>query len=270
MAANSGQILLLNGVSSSGKSTIIHEIHKINPDIKILKVDDWFPEILQKKAASFGWQAGSDAGPWLYICNHAHRTTGQYYFDTQIREMFFEGAAIEFYQKAKDIAKNQQNVIIDTVLENDREHKTFDDFFKIDKALKVLIYCPMNVLLERVETRNRLEIAREYRNAFQSFEQFPALYKLQEAKSETIVDIVEADVLEAALEKAIQELIKHNIPDPYLPKLSQFKIDFIKKFRLSEKKEVLLVAKHTYDLILNNFKETPVESAKTILKLLNS
>lgn len=268
MKRTPGYVILLNGVSSSGKTAIINEIQKLNKQIKILKVDDWFPEILIKKAESLGWKKESQIDPWLYLYEYVHKKTGKWYFNTQVREILFDEAT-DLYQKAKDIAADGTNVIIDTVLEYEKEYKTFDDFFKNDnKVLKVLVYCPMNVLLERVEKRNQSGIIEEYRTSFQSFEQFPAMYKVQENTSEVVVDIIKCAVLKQTLEKSLQDLTVHKIPEPYVPKLEQFKNDFIKQFKLEDQDEIILVAKHKYDLILNSFKNSPEASAKEIEKLI--
>lgn len=266
MSSKTGKIILLNGVSSSGKSAIIDEIKKIDCNIKILKIDDWFPAILHKKATSLGWNKESNIDPWIYLYEYVYKKTGKYFFNIEVREMLFDKDT-EFYQKAKDFAQNGQSVIIDTVLEYENEYKSFDDFFKSDKVLKVLVYCPMDVLLERVEKRNSSAVAEEHRTAFQSFEQFPAIFNVQGNRTNTVVDVVKSSVLKQALEKAVQDLIKQRIPDPYLPKIQQFKIDFIKQFNLDEKEEIILFSKHTYDLILNSSKNTTTECAKEIIKL---
>ncbi len=263
-----GKIILLNGVSSSGKTTIINEISNIDKSIKILKVDDWFPEVLNQKAESLGWKNESGIDPWLYLYDYVHEKTGKWYFNTEVRQILFDEAT-SLYQKAKDISSSGHNVIIDTVLEYDKEYKTFDDFFKNDRVLKVLVYCPMDVLLERVEIRNKSGIPEEYRTAFQSFEQFPAMFKVQEHLNEQVVDEIKSKVLKQTLEKSIQALIDNKIPEPYLPKLQDFKNNFIKIFKLDEQENIILVSKHEYDLILNSYKNSPEESAKEIINTLN-
>jgi chloramphenicol 3-O-phosphotransferase len=268
MNKSEGSIILLNGVSSSGKSAIINELIKLNTSLKVLKIDDWFPDALIQKAISLGWQEKSGLNPWFYLHEHAYKTTQQYYFDTELRHLLFNETT-DFYQKAKAISLQGHNVIIDTVLEYEKEYDTFNSFFIENKLLRVLIYCPMNVLLERVEKRNKSGIAEEYRNAFQSFEQFPAMFKPRENSSENIVDMVESEILKEALEKSIQRLIDNKIPDPYLPKLHAFKNDFIRKFKLDEQKEIALVTQHKYDLVLNSSLSSPHESAKKILKLID-
>ena len=230
-------------------------------------IDDWFPDALVQKAISLGWQEKSGLNPWFYLHDYAYKTTQQYHFDTELRHLLFNETT-DFYQKAKAISLQSHNVIIDTVLEYEKEYDTFNDFFKDKHVIKVLIYCPMDVLLERVEKRNESGIAGEYRNAFQSFEQFSAIFKLQENSSEDVVDVVKSKTLKKALEKSIQSLIDNNIPEPYLPKLHAFKKGFITKFKLNEQEEIALVAQHKYDLILNSSLSSPHESAKKILKLI--
>lgn len=114
------------------------------------------------------------------------------------------------------------------------------------------MYCPLDVLLQRVEARNKSGTPEEMRTAFQSFEQFPAIYKIHEDDSEQIVDTVKSLTIKKTLESAIQDLIDNKIREPYVIKLQEFKKKFIDQFKLNQQDEVILVARYHYDLILNS------------------
>ena len=258
-----GKIILLNGTSSSGKSAILKELKKINNNLQIIKIDDWFPKELHKKAIELGWKEESNMDQWLYLHNYMTNKTGKYYFDIELRENLFNNIS-EFYQKVKALSLNGNNVIIDTVLETDKDYKNFYHSFKDNKVIKILIYCPLNILLQRVEDRNKSGNPAEKRTAFQSFEQFFAMYKIQENSKEKIIDIVKASVLKKSLEDAIQHLIKNNIPESYYPKLEQFKKKFIERFALNNTEQISLVATHEYHLILNSGLNSPDELAQII------
>ena len=50
-----GNIVLLNGTSSAGKSAILEEFTKLEKDYIIFKIDDWFPsQIIKSK--ELGWE----------------------------------------------------------------------------------------------------------------------------------------------------------------------------------------------------------------------
>lgn len=259
-----GQIILLNGVSSSGKSAIIQELKKLKPDLYILKVDDWFPQALQNKATELGWVKESGTDPWSYLYEYLVAQTGQYYFSTEVREKLFDNTA-EFYKQALEVASKGQDVIIDTVLEYKKEYAEFDSVFKGYDVKKILVYCPMDVLAKRVQQRNASGIQEENRTYFQSFEQFPAMFKVQTEAQESVVDTVQTQTMKETLDAAIAQLIEFHIPQPYLPKLDLFKKQFIQKFRLDLQDTIILVPTCAYDLILNSHITSPIQSAQRIV-----
>ena len=74
--------------------------------------------------------------------------------------------------------------------------------------------------------------------------------------------------MEKTLDAAIQDLINNNIPEVYLPKLKEFKENFTHKFKIDKQEEVVLVPKHTYNLILNSGQNTPKALAEELNKFL--
>jgi thymidylate kinase len=258
-----GMIILINGVSSTGKSAIIAELKKIHPEFKIFNVDETWPEQVKQKATSFGWNSSSDLDPWMYLHNYLIAKDGTHYLSTQVRQKLFDNFPT-FYEPAKKEALRGIPVIIDPVFEFEKEYSVFADYFNDMPNIKVLVYCPMDILLSRVEKRNKSGIKDEERTAFQSFEQFPGNFKLQENADEPIIDVLKSSVLKKAFDDALQQLISNNIPAGYLPVLEKFKQDFIKQFMLNEKDEIIIVPKHHYDLILNSGNQAPKALAEQI------
>ena len=265
-STNKGIISLLNGASSSGKSALLKELHKCKPDLLQLKVDDFFVNELKEKACELGWHEQLQVDPWLYLHNYLTQKTGKYYFDTELREILFTNIQ-PMYRIAKDFALAGKSVIIDTVLEYESAYQQLFDFFKDSRLNTFLLYCPLDVLLERVNTRNACGKPEEFRHAFLSFEQFPAMYKVRDKSYQPIVDSVKTDLMKSALVAAIQELIDHNIPKEYFPKLETFKIDFVKQFKLDEQDEILLAPRHRYALIFNSKINTPQEIAQKLMEI---
>lgn len=253
-----GTLLLLNGTSSSGKSAILSSFEKKHPDFKVFKIDDWFPDQMRQKATQLGWQENGGTNPWVYLATYVEQQTGKPNFDTETRAYLFNEIT-PMYAAAKKALQAGQNVVIDTVFEYDPEYQKFADFFAEFNCIKVLVYCPLDVLLERVQARNNSGVRAEMRSAFQSFEQFPAIYKLQEHADKQGVDTVSVASMKSALQAAIQELIDNKIPGKYLPRLQAFEQNFIKQFKLDDQDRITLVARHQYDLILDSGKHTPDE-----------
>lgn len=262
-STNTEMLILLDGASSSGKSAILNAFANNNTDFKIFKIDDFYPSQVLNKAKDLGWDQHKGNEPWEYLVNYVEEKTGHPNFDTQVRAYLFHETS-PMYLEAKEALKADQKIIIDTVFEYDPEYEKFTKFFTEFNCLKVLVYCPLDVLLERVQKRNSSGIAGETRTAFQSFEQFPALYKLQEHAHEKVVDTASSHSIKSALDTAIQELIANNIPERYIPLLQDFKQNFINRFKLDELTEIKLVTRHHYDLILNSATHTPEELATII------
>lgn len=264
-----GTIILLNGTSSSGKSAILKELHAQSPDIVVLKVDDYYPDELIQKAMHCGSQKDSEIDPWSFLHQYLIAQTDKYYFDTELREQLFSAASF-FYPKAKELAAQGKTVIIDTVLEHKKAYQEVLEYFKDDQFHMALIYCPMDILLERVQARNCSGVSGEQRNAFLSFEQFPHMYKLKESDDEPVIDRVNTKTLKNALEASIQDLIKQGIAPEYLPKLQEFKNNFIAQFKLNSVSEIEIAPQHCYKQV---FKNDSLEKAQEIaykLKLMSS
>lgn len=144
-----GLIFLLNGVSSSGKSTVLKELHEIKPELVQLKVDDFYDEELKNKARELGWQEELLIDPWLFLHRFLNKKNNSIYFDTEVRELLFTDIP-PFYNIAKEKARAGQNVIIDTILEYESAYKQAFNFFQDSRLITVLLYCPLNVILVHI------------------------------------------------------------------------------------------------------------------------
>lgn len=262
-----GNIVLLNGTSSAGKSAILEEFTKLEKDYIIFKIDDWFPSQIIKKAKELGWEENSGIDPWIFLHVYATKTTGNYYFDTELREKLFDSFG-NFYQQIKELVQKENNVIIDIVLEHEKAYTEFFNFFNSFNVVKVLVYCPLDILVKRVAMRNKYGKLEERRMNFLSFEQFPAIYKIGQSGNAQIVDIAKSSEIKKALVDSIQDLIDNKIPDIYIPKLREFERKFIEQFNLNKQEEIALVPTHNYDLILNSSTNTPQELAAQITNYL--
>lgn len=265
----SGTVILLNGTSSSGKSAILEEFCKLRSDYTPFKMDDYWPAEFTKKAVALGWQKKSGIDPWLFLLDYATKVAGKPQLDIQVRALLFADQIPDYYHAIKEKITQGNNVIIDAVVESEKEFATFSTFFKNYKVHKILVYCPLDVLLQRVEERNKSGVAHEMRHAFAALEQFPQIYKVQEHTHEQVVGVLEARVIKEVLNKAIQELIDKNIPDAYVPVLEEFKYNFIRQFKLDEQEEISIVSKNEYNAIVNTGRQYPIECAKIIINQLS-
>ncbi len=261
-----GNVILLDGTSCAGKSAIIQEFKKLHPEYVVIKMDDFYPQDLIEKAQEFGWMQGALTDPWEFIRTYLTEKNNRYYLDAQLRrELFSDGSGRHYLDEAKQKALVGRDVIIDTVLEDDIQYAIFTSTFQGLNPLKVLVYCPLDILLERVEKRNMSPDKTEHRLAFGAFEQFPELYKPQTDFAEQLIDTVRSEMLAQTFDKAMQDFIATGIATGYVPVLEAFKHRFIDHFGLATHVEVRLVSSRPYDVILNSGNETPRELAQKII-----
>ncbi len=259
-----GKVILLDGTSSVGKSAIIEEFRKLHPEYQIVKVDDWFPLDLKEIAERLGWSGDSAVNPWQFLKDY-YISKDQYYLDTRLRTEIFKGMKSRGYMdEAKKRALHGNNVIIDTVLEDSTQYAIFEETFKDVPTEKVLVYCPLAILFDRVEKRNASADAAEHRTAFLSFEQFPALYKVRTSDSERLVDTVSTQELASLLGKSLEQLRALGIPAGYESELAQFEEQFISHFDIKNRDKIELTPTRLYDRVLNSGSASPSQLAQEL------
>jgi chloramphenicol 3-O-phosphotransferase len=263
MPSTDGRIILLNGTSSTGKSAILSEFKKLCPDYIAFNVDDWFTTATIRMATERGWHADMQMHPWQYLRDYVNEKSAHAHFDIEVREHLFTGIR-DYYYTMQEILRQGKNVILDTVLEYEREYTNFDACFQQFNCVRVLVYCPVDVVLERIKIRNSSGVREEQRLKFQLFESFSAIYRLQEHPDEPVVDTIATDTMKTALQQAMQELMMLNIPPAYDARLHAFEETFIQQFKLNELSQINLVARHSYDLILNSAHSSAEELAEQI------
>lgn len=262
-----GRIILVNGTSSSGKTSILKNLQQILPSAQFLKVDDYYDAEVIQTALNLGWKENSNIDPWLFLNQYLTNKTGNYYFDTEVRQQLFRDTDF-FYSKAKSTATHGKTVFIDTVLEYESAYQEAFNYFKNANFSMILIYCPMSIILQRVQERNGSSISSEHRSVFLPFEHFTTMYKIRETVQEPLVDTINTSTLKHALTTAIQELVNQGIAKEYLPKLEQFKENFIAQFKLDQMAQIEITPQHHYVAIFkNDTPESPEIIAQQIKKL---
>jgi chloramphenicol 3-O-phosphotransferase len=255
-----GKLILINGTSSAGKSSTVNELQNYFPDYHILKVDDWFALALENKAYACGWR--NDGGnPWIYLHEYRARVKGSYCLNAQLRAEFFPEVDC-FYQQAKMLARKGYSVILDAVLEYEQEFATFFEAGLHEKIIKILIYCPLDLIEKRVASRNFQGIPEQVRFAFSSFEQFSTMFQACQVISQYVIDVIQGDVIAQSLDRAA-DIFSSYLPNAYMPLLESFQHYFINRFKLTSHK-IYLAPVHRYDLIINSGLSEPHERAQLI------
>ena len=164
-----GTIILLNGTSSAGKSTLIYELQKAHyPSFHMARIDDFM------------------------------KTPKGYNKKTRYHN---------FYTHIKKIALSGKSVLVDTV-SYQQNYEKYDAILQPCKVIKVLVYCPLDTLIMHVQQRNDSGDLREKRSINQAFWQYLTLYTMQQSSKDIIIDHTTTNQIKDSLEKA-EALTKH-------------------------------------------------------------
>lgn len=256
-----GTVVILNGTSSAGKTSIINELKKIyGTAYAVIDIDTF----------TGSYTASHPISEQLESEDLDEKAKKSWLKDYQ--RTFVDS----FYTLIRDEALKGYNVLVDTVpvLENAREeYEQVSRILKDVKTIRVLLYCPLDITLARVEQRNLTGIPEERREVTPPIRQYRSLYKPQESESEQVLDTISSKDMKQLLRSAINSSMKA-LPEELKDKVAEVaKVledgykEFVQQFKLDELEEVAVVSKQPHDLILN-CRHTPIELAQKIAEFL--
>jgi chloramphenicol 3-O-phosphotransferase len=254
-----GAIIILNGTSSAGKTSILKEVEQMyaKPHI-IINSDLFFDTYVQTDPIPMR-ESEKD-------CEASHK---------QKISAWVQRSSTALYNQAKRYADEGKDVFVDTV-EFDTHYDYYSTLFKQHSILKVAAYCPLDVIIERVEKRNKSGDPQEKRSLKQAVVQFLGMFAVQQSANEMVVDCVNTACLLCVLQQTKIELEQRQKEDLTISsndfeKLeNKLLIPFINQFQLHEDKEIVLVAQHSWDLAINTAQQNPKENAQIIINALNA
>jgi chloramphenicol 3-O phosphotransferase len=214
LLAAQGTIVLLNGTSSAGKSSLAETmVQQSRTKYEVISFDDFRASYEKNQQPKrWGFKEYSDVMTGLY-------------------------------QHAKAEADAGKNVIIDTV-EFDRNYDAYCQILDCAKVIKAIVYCPPEHLMKRIEKRNSSGVPSNRRPLLLSFDQFVQTYKSQTSTNELVVARTHTRVLREALNEAIQ---KAGTSRQYQSLYQQW----VKAFGIDKDQDVVIVPKGKYDLVVN-------------------
>lgn len=251
-----GTVVFLNGTSSSGKTTALDELKKLDYTYKILNMDDFEPGYI--KAHPTTELDVLDAAP-----DSDQKAKEQL---KQLTEKYNRNMFDSFYFLVRDEALKGNNILVDTILD-DAEFKQLAHILQSIKTRQILLYCPLDVAVSRVMQRNAAGVPGEHRDLIQPIGHYFNLYKPQENAAEPAVDTVSSKDMKRIFRDAIDEFMKTvsvDLKDKATKQLEDGYKEFVQHFKLDELDKVVIVPAKQHDLILN-CKKAPQELAQEIV-----
>ena len=227
VCAAPGNIILFNGTSSAGKSSLAEVmVTESTNKYEVVSFDEFYHSYREKRKVT--------------------RLSGNQHQDL----------LHSLYRHAKEQSDAGKNVIIDTV-EFDRAYNKYCEILDCPKVIKAIVYCPLQHILKRVEKRNASGVPSNERPVLLSFRQFLEMYKPQTSPDELVVDRTSTSVIRTALVEAGR---KANNPSQYQ---ALFK-NYVKAFGIDKDKEIVIVTKGKYDLVLDTKAKTKKENMRLV------
>ncbi len=228
---NPGMIVLLNGTSSAGKSSIVKELQEISGN-------EFFVTSMDSFAASY-------------------------------EKDNYDKFVHDFYQHIKDLSLTHHKVLVDTV-EFEQDYKKIEGVLTLNQFIKILVYCPLDDIFKRVEKRNQSEDEGEHRSVRQAFEQFLGLYKKQSQSDELVIDNIHSSSIKKLLPRIKEECDGLDIPiDKRAERYEKIIQAAQEIFNFKKSRKIKIVPQQNcWDLIINSGVNSPAQSAHEILEFL--
>ena len=221
-------IILLNGTSSAGKTTLIKELGTIFNNALVASIDE-------------------------YTATHQFNS-------------FFNSRYKNFYAMIHQKATLGYPMLVDTVLYQDL-YDHYDAILQKNgvRLLKILVYCPLTTLIEHVQTRNSSGKSLEHRTFNQAFKAFLGLYTMQKTKHQ-IIDNLHSSAMQSAVQtstKIVKTWSKKN-----QKRLRKTNKKIMQKFVKNRQHAIALRPTHHWDLVVNTSLDTPENIAAQIAEFI--
>jgi len=183
-AHTSGKVILLNGTSRAGKSSIARELSKLfGSESCIIEIDAIAYNLAQSKVQGKGIEVLQDKGLLDLLDSIPEGTLSA----EEINGLYPE-AEKAMYNQIKKLHAAKKIVIVDTVLEGKQDIDECKKQLHECDLIPVLIYCTPSVLVQRVQERNRT--GREPRSVELPLEQYCDLYEVSTTIQDSSLDIL--------------------------------------------------------------------------------
>ena len=227
VVAAPGRIVLLNGTSSAGKSSLAEVlVQESSTKYEVVSFDDFHRSYREQNAVS------------------------------QLNRDQYRDFRMALYRHVKAQSDAGRNVIIDTV-EFELAYDKYCEILDCSKVIKTIVYCPLDHILKRIDRRNSAEGTNGRRPVLLAFQQFLNMYKLQSSPEELIVEKTHTRRIRMALEEAGK---KAGSPRQY----ERLYARYVTEIGIDQDQEIVLVPKQKYDLVINTRAQTKKENVRIL------
>lgn len=279
-----GAIVVLNGTSSTGKSSISN-ILKNQYSFEIIELDEYVPnemanwlekQVLEKEDEKIikipREDVRNEIARYFEEPGYFKRKFGlsiEKYGEPDEAEAI-KAAEVKMISDAKKFSSEGKNVVVDTCFAQD--FGSYDYFFTSLENLNskfILVYVPLNILAQRINMRNQKaeKDNKPYEKAYMlsTLEQFVDIYKAQQNSDEIIIDTLSIEDFYTACELAKKEYpFTEETYKGFVTKLES-RLGFDNK----EVKSVKITPRLFYDLVVKNIDKDDIEKCvKQINELL--
>jgi chloramphenicol 3-O-phosphotransferase len=228
----SGSIILFNGTSSAGKSSLAKAmLQESKTRYEVISFDDF-----ERSYKPTNGTAGRG----------------------------YDNVMLALYRHVKAEADAGKNVIIDTV-EFDRNYDRYCEILNCANVIKVIVYCPLEHLLKRIEKRNNDGSPGNHRLVLLAYDQFVQMYKPQSSPQELVVARTNTSVLRDALAEA--GLKAGNARQKQYQDLYK---NYVRVFGIDQDRELIIVPKGKYDLVVNTKSDSKKKNVQRVEDYMNS
>lgn len=262
-------IIILNGTTTAGKSSIASELQKkLGDKTVILSHDTYFITTLQNP---LNWTCSMWCNVPRGLCGD-----GKWITSKELNILALKALA-ELLDTALEYYSNGFNVIIDVVAYKKDVISLITASVQDHKSKWILVYCPLETLIERVIERNKQRDATQHRSLTQALNQFTHFYSAQDPDEKSkIIDTLTPETLEATLAKAQSARKMSPKPPKYIQGIQdaicphtfdEIQNNVYKTFPVSEElQSVSIAASIQHDLLVHTYKNTSEKCADRICR----
>jgi chloramphenicol 3-O-phosphotransferase len=255
-----GPIIILNGTSSTGKSTLASAIADELKDSLVVRCDDVAVSVFHRLAADRGIVIPDD-GPKDLM--------NLLYTNTEIAKILDDEVNTEMYKIIRLHANQGKPVINDNAWVRPQDVEDCQRELSGYKIVRVFVHCSLDDILERVLRRNQSNHLIDHRSITLPFTVLPMFYKAQPSPDAHTIDIWERAHMNTFIHRMQKEFEARKPTYNYAwqKEGEDFfsKIDaFYKRLKLDSQESVPLTPCSPYDYVVNTSSMSTSECAKMI------